>query len=115
MTNYEAVASSALMESHLAPNAAELPSEKSDFLQASDLEEALPTLTQKLREMQQLLSPEEQAVLRSIVKSAATHLQSMDAVEINEKVRYFKPISAAASPAVRSNLIQLPKILGLEM
>jgi hypothetical protein len=87
--------------------------EKSESLDEGALEAALPTLTKKLKELQKGLSAEEQAVLSSIVNSAALHLKSMQAIESTAEIRYAKPISAAATVGVRKKLLDLPKTLGL--
>jgi hypothetical protein len=82
-------------------------------LDSYQLEKSLPTLTEKLRELQSELSDEERAVFSSIVSSAALHLQSMKAIESTAEIRYAKPISAAATTAVRNHLLRLPETLGL--
>ncbi len=82
-------------------------------LDAAALEAALPTLTKKLKELQRGLSEEEQAVLSSIVNSAALHLKSMQAIESTAEIQYAKPISAAATVGVRKKILELPKALGL--
>lgn len=81
--------------------------------QSASLEAALPTLTKKLKELGASLSPEEQAVFSSIINSAATHLKSISAVEATAEIRYMKPISAVATPAVRKQILSLPRTLGL--
>jgi hypothetical protein len=86
---------------------------KTETLDAEALEAALPTLTKKLKELQKGLSEEEQAVLSSIVNSAALHLKSMQAIESTAEIQYAKPISAAATVGVRKKLLELPKTLGL--
>ena len=87
---------------------------KKGSLDAAALEQALPTLTKKLKELQKSLSPDEEAVFSSIVNSAAIHLEAIKAVEATAEVRYSKPISAVATVAVRKQLLRLPKTLGLD-
>jgi hypothetical protein len=87
--------------------------DKPEALDAAALEAALPTLTKKLKDLQKGLSEEEQAVLSSIVNSAALHLKSMQAIESTAAIQYAKPISAAATVGVRKKLLELPKTLGL--
>jgi hypothetical protein len=82
-------------------------------LDAAALEAALPTLTRKLEEMKRGLSGDEQAVLSSIVNSAALYLKSMQAIESTAEIRFAKPISAAATVGVRKALLDLPARLGL--
>jgi hypothetical protein len=78
------------------------------------LEAALPTLTKKLKQMQQTMSRDELAIFSSIVNSAAMQLKSAAAIEDDvAEVRYAKPISAVATTAVRNQILRLPKTLGL--
>lgn len=77
------------------------------------LERSLPTLTEKLRSLQEDLSEEEQAVFSSIVSSAALHLEAMQAISTTAQVSYAKPISAVATVGVRQHLLDLPETLGL--
>lgn len=82
-------------------------------LNSEALEAALPTLTKKLKELQNGLSADEKAVFSSIVSSAALHLKSMEAIGTTAKIEYAKPISAAATAGVRKSIVALPKKLGL--
>lgn len=86
-----------------------------DFeLDEQALEASLPTLTEKLRQLEAGLGDEEKAVLSSIVNSAALHLEQMEAISATAEIRYAKPISAVATANVRSALLRLPTELGLD-
>lgn len=83
-------------------------------LTSQALEESLPTLTEKLRKLQELLSEDEKSVFSDIIKSATTHLSSMEqSSSINDKLSYIKPISATASIKVRNEILALPEALNL--
>lgn len=81
-------------------------------LDEAALEAALPSLTEKLRTLKEGLTQDEVAVLSSIVTTSAVHLKSLH--EVNERAEYLfaKPISAAATPAIRSQLLEMPEKLG---
>lgn len=81
-------------------------------LDEAALEAALPTLTDKLRDLKENLTEDEQAVLSSIVTTSAIHLKSLQAVNENAEYLFAKPISAAATPAIRQQLQQMPVKLG---
>jgi hypothetical protein len=83
-------------------------------LDAYALESALPTLTEKLRSLKGNLNEDEKAVFSSIVRSAAQHLETLQAVNTSAEVKYAKPISAVATTAVRQRLLELPSELGLD-
>jgi len=81
-------------------------------LDAAALEAALPTLTAKLHSLSSSLSEDERAVLSSIVTSASLHLKELQSVSTEAAYIYSKPISAAATPAIRERLLELPVALG---
>ena len=81
-------------------------------INASALEAALPTLTEKLGGLSASLTENERAVLSSIVTSASLHLKQLQDINIEADYIYSKPISAAATPAIRSQLLDLPETLG---
>jgi hypothetical protein len=83
-------------------------------LNAKALESSLPSLTKKLKGLQESLTKDEQAVFSSIINSAALHLESTKAIETTAEIRYAKPISAVASISVRNTLMKMPKTLGLD-
>ncbi|MEV5410108.1 hypothetical protein AB0K60_14890 [Thermopolyspora sp. NPDC052614] len=81
-------------------------------LDAAALEAALPTLTAKLGELAAGLTQDERAVLSSIVTSASLHLKELQDINTAAEYLYAKPISAAATPEVRRQLLALPETLG---
>jgi hypothetical protein len=81
-------------------------------LDSAALEAALPTLTEKLAALAGDLSDSERQVLSSIVSSSALHLEKLADINAEAEYIYSKPISAAATPEVRSHLMQLPETLG---
>lgn len=81
-------------------------------LDALALEAALPTLTEKLGALAASLTEDERAVLSSIVTSASLHLQTLQDANTEVEYIYAKPISAAATPAIRAQLLDLPEALG---
>jgi hypothetical protein len=78
-----------------------------DSVDEAALDKALPSLTEKLHELEGGLSEEERAVFSGIVNSAAVHLESMQAIAGDMEIRYSKPISAAATASVRDQMIEL--------
>ncbi|MET9496306.1 hypothetical protein [Streptomyces sp. NPDC006552] len=82
-------------------------------LDAAALEAALPTLAEKLAVLAGDLSTDERAVLSSIVTSASLNLQELQKGNEEALFVFAKPISAAATPEIRSRLIGLPNELGL--
>lgn len=81
-------------------------------INATALEAALPTLTEKLSGLSASLTENERAVLSSIVTSASLHLKELQDINIEAAYIYSKPISAAATPAIRTQLLDLPETLG---
>jgi hypothetical protein len=81
-------------------------------LDSAALEAALPTLTAKLESLSSSLNEDERAVLSSIVTSASLHLKELQSVQTEAEYIYSKPISAAATPAIRMQLLELPTTLG---
>lgn len=81
-------------------------------LDAAALEAALPTLTQKLAALKATLNVDEQAVLSSIVTSSSLHLKELQDINAEADYIFAKPISAAATPAIRMELLDLPNTLG---
>jgi len=65
---------------------------ESDEISEAALEAALPGFTRKLEELKKGLSPDEQAVLSSIVNSAALHLEAMQPVSPGANIRDETPI-----------------------
>jgi hypothetical protein len=108
---------------------------ESNEISAAALEASLPRFTRKLEELKNGLSPDEQAVLSSIVNSAALHLKAMQPISDSANIRYETPIvvsvrangdigvrrgdrnpndqASFASGPVREHLINLPETLGL--
>jgi len=81
-------------------------------LDASALEAALPTLTAKLSGLSAGLTEDERAVLSSIVTSASLHLRQLQDINTDAEYIYSKPISSAATPSIRAQLLDLPETLG---
>ncbi|MEW1904598.1 MULTISPECIES: hypothetical protein [unclassified Streptomyces] len=81
-------------------------------LDAAALEAALPTLTEKLAALKATLSQDEQAVLSSIVTSSSLHLKELQDINAEADYIFAKPISAAATPSIRTELLNLPNTLG---
>ncbi|TDV57695.1 hypothetical protein [Actinophytocola oryzae] len=81
-------------------------------LDSAALEAALPTLTEKLAALAGELTDSEREVLSSIVTSSALHLEKLQDINVEAEYIYSKPISAAATPEVRSHLLALPETLG---
>ncbi|MFF1496620.1 hypothetical protein [Streptomyces sp. NPDC058304] len=81
-------------------------------LDAAALEAALPTLTEKLAALKATLNQDEQAVLSSIVTSSSLHLKELQDINAEADYIFSKPISAAATPAIRMELLDLPNTLG---
>jgi len=81
-------------------------------LDAAALEAALPTLTEKLAGLAESLTEDERAVLSSIVTSSSLHLRELQKVNAEAAYIYTKPISAAATPSIRAQLLTLPERLG---
>lgn len=81
-------------------------------LDSAALEAALPTLTDKLAALAGDLTASEREVLSSIVTSSALHLEKLQDINAEAEYIYSKPISAAATPEVRTHLLSLPETLG---
>ncbi|MCA1221815.1 hypothetical protein [Streptomyces sp. 8L] len=81
-------------------------------LDAAALEAALPTLTAKLAGLSAALTDDERAVLSSIVTSSSLHLKELQDINVEAEYIFSKPISAAATPEIRMELLNLPKTLG---
>ncbi|MGA5130573.1 hypothetical protein ACPCTO_12265 [Streptomyces olivoreticuli] len=81
-------------------------------LDAAALEAALPTLTAKLAGLSATLTEDERAVLSSIVTSSSLHLKELQDINAEAEYIYSKPISAAATPSIRGELLNLPATLG---
>jgi hypothetical protein len=82
-------------------------------LDSRALEAALPSLTEKLRALEEALSDDERQVFSSIVNSAAIHLETIQAMSETTELAYAKPISAVATLGVRDHLMALPVTLNL--
>lgn len=89
------------------------PQLDSELTQAA-LEAAIPSLTEKLRLLKDDLSQDEQAILHSIVASAAQHLDTLQEVNDKAEYLYMKPISAHASGVVRTKMLALPDELDFQ-
>lgn len=76
------------------------------------LEAAIPTLTEKLSSMSASLTEDERTVLSSIITSASLHLKQLQDVNFEANYSFAKPISAAATPSIRAQLLDLPEALG---
>ncbi|MEI2730414.1 MAG: hypothetical protein V9G08_00075 [Dermatophilaceae bacterium] len=81
-------------------------------LSQAALEAAIPSLTEKLKALKGDLNQDEQAILHSIVASAARHLETLQEANDKAEYLYMKPISAHASGVVRSRMLALPDELG---
>jgi hypothetical protein len=75
-----------------------------------DLEAAMPTLTDKLRELQVTLSEEEQGVFAEIIRSASDYTRENREQQMTG-ARYAKPISATATFKMKQHIIDLPSTL----
>jgi hypothetical protein len=76
------------------------------------VEESLPGLEKKLRDLRGSLSPEQQTVLDEIVVAAADHLATLRSDNQLDQITYAKPISAHATLGVRKFFLELPARLG---
>ncbi|CAI0704578.1 Uncharacterised protein [Serratia quinivorans] len=77
-------------------------------LTSKELEASFSTLRDKLKMLKETLSDEEGEVFSKIIKSAGTHLSSLQqSNQAEDKFSYIKPISAAASVKVREDIIAL--------
>lgn len=80
-----------------------------------ELEAALPSLIDKLKELQKSLSPEEKLVLSEIIESAALHTDLVEAHEEGApELAYTKPKSVHSTVAMKKQYKQLPEVLGLK-
>ena len=111
---------------------------ESDEISLAAIEAALPSFTRKLEELKNGLSPDEQAVLGSIVNSATLHLKSMQPISHGANIRYETPLVVSVRAdgdyryyarrglrnpndqgrsflgrVLREHLISLPEALGL--
>jgi len=82
---------------------------------AEKLEEALPTLIEKLKALTDKLSPEEKRVFSEIVESAAEHSEVVVAHDEGDaRIVYSKPKSVFSTASMKREYIKLPKTLGLK-
>lgn len=84
-------------------------------LHGSDLENALPKVLEKLRELRDTLSPEEAEVFAEIIRSATRHTEAIDAADKGtlEKIRYMKPMSVHATTEIRRQFLDLPQLMNV--
>jgi len=79
-----------------------------------ELEEALPGLVSKLKDLTDGLDPEERAVFRDIILSAARHSEIMQAHSQGGKdILYMKPVQVIPNTVLKEEYIKLPETLGL--
>jgi len=83
------------------------PQLDSELTQAA-LEAAVPSLAEKLKTLKGELNQDEQAILHSIVASAAKHLETLQEANDKAEYLYLKPISSHASGVVRARMLALP-------
>ena len=81
---------------------------------AKAVEDSLPTLVQKLKELSKELSPEEREVLGEIVVSAARHTEYVEADDEgrHDKKLYLKPKSSHSTVQMKKLYRKLPQELG---
>ena len=81
-----------------------------------ELEAALPSLVNKLKELQATLSPQEQVVFGEIIESAALHTQSVQADDegIHDKILFAKPKSVHSTTKMKAEYLKLPATFGLK-
>jgi hypothetical protein len=91
----------------------QVPHDTQELLDPHKLEDAMPTLINKLRELQQELSPAEKKVFDEIINSAARHTDSVVSAQY-KGAQFTKPISAAATLRMKHQMIDLPKTLSIE-
>jgi hypothetical protein len=79
------------------------------------LEEALPSLLDKLGELRADLPEGERVVLDEIIVSASRHTEAIEADDITEQgtIRYFKPMSVHVTAQMREEMIEMPKRYGI--
>lgn len=87
---------------------------------SDELEAALPTLIEKLQQLQQGLTPEEQLVFQEIIESAALHTQSIQGQDVRGhtaqdfSASYVKPMSSMATFAMRQQYLTLPQLFNVQ-
>ena len=77
-------------------------------LSTEALEQAMNSLTDKLSSFSQELTESEQETFNTIIHSASNHMKTQNVSSSRENLTYIKPISAAASPSIKSQIIDLP-------
>jgi hypothetical protein len=78
------------------------------------LEQALPSLLDKLGELRAGLPANEQSVLDDIIVSAANHSRIIDPDDITQPdIRYYKPMSVHVTAAMRDEMIAMPERFGI--
>ena len=81
-------------------------------LHQQNLDDALPSLTEKLIQFKNSISHEDGLLLVSIINSSAEHLRSLNDTNSGQyNLMFDKPISAVASPAMKQYILNLPNIL----
>lgn len=82
-----------------------------DDKEIKDIEAGLPSLLEKLKDMQQSLTPEEAAAFECIVRSAAKHTEVVEAAREGylDKINYMKPMSVHATDSMRQQFLAMPK------
>jgi hypothetical protein len=87
---------------------------KSD-LTATQLEAALPTLVEKLRELNKDLSDEDKSVFAAIINSATEHASFLSVTDGSiDAPAYSKPIQAITTLGIRKIIMGLPDSIGVE-
>ena len=75
-----------------------------------ELERAMSTLVEKLRELKKDLTEEEQNAFDEIIKSAALYTEGTKSLKAQGAI-YAKPISATATLNMKEQIISLPEKL----
>ncbi|CCO49775.1 hypothetical protein VIBNISOn1_90017 [Vibrio nigripulchritudo SOn1] len=77
-------------------------------LSTEALEQSMSSLTGKLSDFSQQLTDSERETFNAIINSASNHMKTQDVGGSRENLTYIKPISAAASPSIKSQIVDLP-------
>lgn len=78
------------------------------------LERSLPSLVAKLKALSDSLSPEEKAVFKEIVESAAKHTELVNAHSQGDPaLANAKPMSVHSTASMKKEFMNLKKTLGL--
>jgi hypothetical protein len=82
--------------------------------EAADLEAAVFTLSKKLQDLQETLSPEERALFSGIVRAAAAETAGLRETRDGLSFAMGKSLTAAATAGVRRQLLSLSVSLDCE-